>query len=263
MPNDENATAVRYALRDRVAYVCLARSAKRNAINDQVIADLAIAVERARSEARVAILYGEGEHFSAGLDLLELADREPLQGMLASQRWHEVFERIEFSPVPWIAALHGAVVGGGLELAAAAHIRVADETAFFGLPEGQRGIFVGGGGAVRVSRLIGVSRMTDMMLTGRTVTSEQGEAWGLVQYVVPEGRALDEASKLASSIASNSALSNRFITNALPRIGQIDQGTGLFMESVVAAFVASSPEAADRLRDFREKRAAKVQPPGS
>ncbi len=91
--------------------------------------------------------------------------------------------------MPVIAALHGAVVGGGLELASACHIRVADDSTFYALPEGSRGIFVGGGGAVRIPRLIGTARMTDMMLTGRVYNAEEGERTGLAQYLVPQGQA--------------------------------------------------------------------------
>src|SRR3546814_4783914 len=81
--------------------------------------------------------------------------------------WHEAFRHIQFGRVPVIAVLHGAVIGGGLELAAATHVRIAEPSSFYALPEGQRGIFVGGGGSVRIPRLIGVARMMDMMLTGR------------------------------------------------------------------------------------------------
>ena len=89
--------------------------------------------------------------------------------------------------MPVIAVLHGAVVGGGLELAVAAHIRVAEASAFYGLPEGQRGIFVGGGGSARIPRLIGTARMADMMLTGRVYDAEEGFAIGLSQYLVDDG----------------------------------------------------------------------------
>ena len=93
--------------------------------------------------------------------------------------WHAALERVQYGPVPVVASLQGAVVGGGLELASACHIRVADETTFFALPEGSRGIFVGGGGSVRIPRLIGVARMTDMMLTGRVYNAQDGERIGL------------------------------------------------------------------------------------
>ena len=97
------------------------------------------------------MIFGHGEHFSAGLDLAEHIERTPLEGVHHSRKWHAIFDDIERGAIPFVAALHGAVVGGGLELAAAAHLRVADATAFFALPEGRREIFVGGGGSVRMA----------------------------------------------------------------------------------------------------------------
>src|SRR5258705_12885076 len=97
--------------------------------------------------------------------------------------WHRGFDRIQYCRVPVIAALKGAVIGGGLELACAAHIRVAEPSAYFALPEGQRGIFVGGGGSVRLPRLIGGARVTDMMLTGRGYSPAQRAASGLSPYL--------------------------------------------------------------------------------
>ena len=126
----------------------LNRAAKRNAINDALVEALRVAVERAGGEAKAGIIFGHGDHFSAGLDLAEHAERTPIEGIHHSRKWHAIFDRIERGPIPFVAALHGAVVGGGMELAAATQIRVADDTAFFALPEGQRGIFVGGGGSV-------------------------------------------------------------------------------------------------------------------
>jgi enoyl-CoA hydratase/carnithine racemase len=108
------------------------------------------AFENLPDTVRAAVLDGEGEHFCAGLDLSELKERDAGQGMHHSRMWHAALERVQYGPVPVVAALHGAVVGGGLELASACHIRVADESTFYALPEGSRGIFVGGGGAVRI-----------------------------------------------------------------------------------------------------------------
>ena len=98
----------------------------------------------------------------------------------------------------------GAVMGGGLEFGAACHVRVAEETVRFQMPEGQRGIFIGGGGSVRISRLIGADRLTEMMLTGRIYSGIEGERLGLAHYVVPEGQALAKATELAERIARNS-----------------------------------------------------------
>ena len=258
----EQSEFVTYRLDGDVAVVGLNRPAKRNAISDRFVEEIGRAVDRARSEARAGVIHGTGDHFCAGLDLAEHVQKTPFEGVHGSRRWHEVFTRIEFGPMPWFAALHGAVVGGGLELAASTHVRIADTTAFFALPEGTRGIFVGGGGSVRIARLMGVARMTDMMLTGRSVDAETAEAWNLCQYVVPAGTALQKAIDLAHKAAGNAELSNYAIVNALPRIQQMARDDGLFMESFMASFTATSPEAEERLRAFLEKRAGKVAKPG-
>lgn len=254
---------VTYECVGEIAHVGLNRPDKRNAISDRFVEAIAAAVARAEREAKAAIIYGHGNHFCAGLDLAEHVKKTPIEGVRGSRRWHAVFSGIEHGTIPWISALHGAVVGGGLELAASTHIRVADETAFFALPEGQRGIFVGGGGSVRVARLTGVARMTDMMLTGRVASAAEAERWNLAQYVVPAGTAREKAHELALSAASNAALSNYAVINALPRIQDMAKEDGLFVESFISSFTATSPEAEERLQAFLEKRAARLKAPGA
>lgn len=261
MDRSGNSNWVTYELDGPVALVGLNRPDKRNAISDRFVEALLEAVERARSEAKAAVIFGHGNHFCAGLDLAEHVKKTPFEGVEGSNRWHEIFSRIEFGPIPWFSALHGAVVGGGLELASSTQVRVADASAFFALPEGQRGIFVGGGGSVRTARLMGVARMTDMMLTGRSVGAEQAERWNLVQYVVPEGEALKSAVSLAKQAATNAHLSNYSIINALPRIVEMSRNDGLFVESFIASFTATSPEAEERLNAFLQKKANKVAIP--
>ena len=135
----------------KVAIIRLTRPAKRNALNDGLILALRNMMDSLPSDVGAAVVAGDGDHFCAGLDLSELKDRDAGQGLHHSRMWHAVLERVQYGPVPVVAALHGAVVGGGLELASACHIRVADEsTTFYALPEGSRGIFVGGGGSVRI-----------------------------------------------------------------------------------------------------------------
>jgi (methylthio)acryloyl-CoA hydratase len=150
------------------------------------------------------------------------------------------------------------VVGGGLELASSAHLRVAEDSAFYGLPEGTRGIFVGGGGSVRISRLLGAARMTDMMLTGRVFDADEGQTFGVSNYRVPDGQGLAKALSLAEKIAGNAPLSNFAITQALPRIADMPAEKGLFVESLMAAIAESDDGAKERVRAFLEKRAAKV-----
>src|SRR3954447_24865836 len=160
-----------------VLTVGLNRPAKRNALNDGIILEVGDCFASLPDDIGCVVVHGVGDHFSSGLDLSELSDHDATGGLLHSQMWHRVFDRIQYSRVPVIAALKGAVIGGGLELACAAHIRVAEPSAYYALPEGQRGIFVGGGGSVRLPRLIGVARMTDMMLTGRVYSATEGSSY--------------------------------------------------------------------------------------
>jgi enoyl-CoA hydratase/carnithine racemase len=207
---------------------------------------------------KAVVLSGEGDHFCAGLDLSALSERSVAQGIVHSRSWHAAFDQIQFGRVPVIAVLHGAVVGGGLELASAAHIRVAETSTFYGLPEGQRGLFVGGGGSARVPRLIGVARMTDMMLTGRVLSAEEGQHAGLSTYLVEPGQGLAKAMELARKIESNATLSNFAVMHALPRIADLSQPDGLFVESLMAAIAQGDDAAKQRMQAFLEGRAGKV-----
>jgi enoyl-CoA hydratase/carnithine racemase len=242
-----------------IAVIRLTRGAKRNALNDGLILALRDVFEKMPASVRAAVIDGEGEHFCAGLDLSELKDRDAGQGLFHSRMWHAALECVQYGPVPVIAALHGAVVGGGLELASACHIRVADESTFYALPEGSRGIFVGGGGSVRIPRLIGTARMTDMMLTGRVFDAQDGERIGLAQYLVPPGAAFDKAFELALRIAQNAPLTNYALTHVLPRIAEQPADQGFMTEAMMAAIAQSAPEAKERVRAFLEGRADKVQ----
>ena len=166
----------------------------------------------------MAIIFPPGLDLAEALTWMDPNNAEAKAKRNRRGRWHRPFDLIARGPIPWVAALKGACIGGGLELASACHIRVADESTFFALPEGQRGIFVGGGGSVRISRLLGYARMADLMLTGRVLTAQEGERNNLCQYVVPKGEALERAKSLAARIAENADQSNWAITNCLPRI---------------------------------------------
>jgi (methylthio)acryloyl-CoA hydratase len=241
-----------------VLHVRLNRPAKRNAISDALIQQIHTAFVNLPADVRAVVVSGEGDHFCAGLDLSELVERDIGSAVLHSRMWHSAFDAVQFGRVPVIAVLHGAVVGGGLELASSCHIRVADDSAYFGLPEGQRGIFVGGGGSMRIPRLMGVARMTDLMLTGRVYDADEGERAGLVQYRVPTGDGLAKGIALAQKIATNAPMSAFAVMQALPRIAEMGPAEGLFAESLMAAVAESTPEAQTRLRAFLEGKAGKV-----
>jgi len=253
---------ITYQLDGHIALIGLNRPDKRNAINDPLIDELRAAVLRAHEEADVAVLFGHGSNFCAGLDLAEALARATGQIKAPRKRrrhnWHEVFDLIARGPIPFVAALHGAVVGGGLELAMAAHVRVGDDTALFGLPEGQRGIFVGGGGTVRIQRVVGTTVMMDMMLTGRLLSAAEGLQEHVIRYVTPAGEALAKARDLAARIAKNSIDTNWMIINVLPRIHDMSHDDGLFVEQLNSAR-ARPPEAEARLREFVDGKAKKLQ----
>ncbi len=251
--------ALQCTLDGEVAIVRLRRPAKRNALSDGLILALRHTFEHLPDGARAAVICGEGEHFCAGLDLSELRERDAAEGLHHSRLWHSALDAVERGRVPVVAALHGAVVGGGLELASACHIRVADDSAYFALPEGSRGIFVGGSGSVRIPRLIGVACMMDMMLTGRVLDADTAERAGLVQYRVPAGQALDKAVTLARRIAANAPLTNYALMHALPRIAEQPADHGLFTEALMSAIAQAAPEAKARLHAFLEGRADKVR----
>jgi enoyl-CoA hydratase/carnithine racemase len=246
-------------MRDDIALLKLSRPHKRNAIDEAMIRGIDRFFSALPAGTRVVVVHGEGDHFSAGLDFTDLGETDATEGVMHSREWHRTFDLIQHGKVPVIAVLKGAVVGGGLELASACHIRIAEESAFFALPEGQRGLFVGGGASVRVPRLIGVARMADMMLTGRTYGAAEGVAIGLAQYLVPTGAGLAKAMKLGSQIAKNAPLTNFAILHVLPQIAEADPRVGSILESLMAGVASSDQEAKNRMRDFLEKRAAKVR----
>lgn len=247
---------------DGVIDVMLDRADKRNALNAQTIEDLVTAFTNLpRLGARAVILSGDGTHFSAGLDLVEHhnEDRRPEDFMHICMRWHEAFNKMEYGGVPVIAALKGAVVGGGLELASSAHIRVADETTYFALPEGQRGLFTGGGATIRVADLVGKARMIDMMLTGRVYKGQDAVDVGLCQYLV-EGSSIDKARDVARAAAENPPLSNFAICSAISHMQNMSSFDAAYAEAVVAGVVNTQPASKERLEAFANKTAARVRP---
>ena len=242
------------SIEDGIAHLRLNRPAKRNAVNNGLLQDIEAALDGMGADATVVVISGEGAHFSAGLDLSEHQVRTPFEVLQHSQWWHRVFHKVQFGGRPVVAALHGAVVGGGLELATSTHVRVAGRSTFYQLPEGQRGIFVGGGASVRVSKIIGPDRMTEMMLTGRRYDAEDGYRLGLSHYLVDDADVLPEAFRLARQIATNAPLSNWASINAVANIGDMSMANGLYTESMAAALAQSSDEANKRMQDFLNRK---------
>jgi enoyl-CoA hydratase/carnithine racemase len=239
---------------DGIYTILLARPDKRNAISDRLLAALEAALVATPEGSRAILLAGEGKHFCAGLDLSEHQHRDAFGTMLHSQSWHRIFARIQNGGIPVIAALQGAVIGGGLELATAAHIRVAEPSTIYQLPEGRHGIYVGGGASVRVAKIIGAGRMCEMMLTGRILDADEGQRLGLSHYLVGAGETLAKAQELARRVAENAPMANWAMVTAIARIDNMASDDGFFVESLTAAVVQTNPEIAARIGEFLQRK---------
>lgn len=244
-----------------IATVRLNRPDKRNALDLSTIEQfVSIFNALPREGVRAVVLCASGDHFSAGLDLVEhhRQDRTAADFMHVCLRWHEAFNKIEYSGIPVIAALKGAVVGGGLELASSAHIRVADPSTYFALPEGQRGLFTGGGATIRVAGLVGKARMIDMMLTGQIYKDREAVDVGLAQYLVEDSEA--RAFEIARRAAENPPLSNFAICSAISHMQNMSPLDASYAESVVAGIVNTQPASKERLEAFANKTGPRVKP---
>ncbi len=246
---------LRCEISDGIATLTMNRPGKRNAMCEELLHAIDGFFSAPPKEAKVVILTGTEGHYCSGLDLAEHVQRSAEENLYHSRYWHQVMERIQFGGLPVVSAMFGAVIGGGLELASATHVRIAEPSTIFQLPEGRRGIFVGGGATAQVSRILGADRMTEMMLTGRKYNADEGMTLGLAHYSVGEGEALGLARELAGKISRNAPLSNYLMINAIARINDMARGDGLFTESLAAALSQTTPDAEEGLRAFLEKRA--------
>ncbi len=237
-----------------LTFATMNRPDKRNAMSDELLEALDAFFSHPPEGTKVVVLSGRGGHYCSGLDLSEHVARDAEGTMRHSRNWHRIMDQIQYGGLPVVSAMNGAVIGGGLELATATHVRIAEPSTIFQLPEGRRGIFVGGGASVRVGRILGADRMVEMMLTGRKYSAAEGLQLGLTHYTVEEGEALDKAVELAQKIARNASLSNYIMIQALSRIEDMAKADGLFAESLCAAVTQTSPDALEGLQAFLEKR---------
>lgn len=250
---------VRVERRGAIAIVTLNRPEKRNSLSDELVLGLQAFFSTIPRDVQAVVMNGTGDNFCAGLDLNELKEASTSESFETSVVGQRLNETVQFCKVPVIAVLHGAVIGGGMELAAAAHIRIAETSAYYALPEGTRGIFLGSGGSVRLPRLIGPSMVIDMMLTGRVYDATEGlQQLRFTQYLVDPGCGLKTAVALAEKVAKNAPLANYAIVQAIPRIVEQDPANGLFTEMLMVTLAQADEEAKLRLRDFLERKAGKV-----
>jgi (methylthio)acryloyl-CoA hydratase len=243
-----------FEMRGRIAVLTLNRPEKRNAVSEALIEDINRFFNTPPREALAVVLRANGDHFCAGLDLSQHKERNVDEAFDISRYWHRTFDLIQYGGLPVVAAMHGAVMGGGLELATTAHVRVAEPSTMYQLPEGRRGIYVGGGASIRVARVLGPGRMTEMMLTGRRLDAEEGQQLGLSHYLVETGEAFDKAMDLAETISGNAPLANKMMLNTIQRVDRMGESEGYFVESLASALTQASDDAQEGMRAFLEKR---------
>ncbi|RLB40670.1 MAG: crotonase [Deltaproteobacteria bacterium] len=242
--------------KDGVGFLLLNRPEVRNAFNQVMIDEIRESLEciRKDKEIRVLIVTGAGKAFQAGADIAELRRMSPLELL----RWNDGIVRInaalESLPQPVIAAINGAAMGGGLELALACTIRVMEESAKIGLPEVKLGIIPGTGGTIRLPRLIGIGRAAKLILTGDPIGAKDALELGLVDEIVPDGSVLKAAEDLARRIISNAPIAVELAKDAI-MIGRdlpIEHAVQYSQKNCVACF--STEDMKEGTSAFLEKR---------
>lgn len=256
-----SAATVRVETREGIRTLTVDRPEKLNALNSAVQKELEARVAEAAEDPalRCLIVTGAGEKaFIAGADIAELAKLTPLEGREHARRGQALLDRLENLPFPTIAAINGYAYGGGLELALACTLRVASENAKMGLPETSLGILPGYGGTQRLSRLLGKARAAELVLTAaKGVTAAEAHRWGLVNRVVPPGKALAAAFQLAGEIAANGPIACRYALEAIRRGVEMPLAEGLAYEATLFGLCAATDDMREGMNAFLEKRAAK------
>lgn len=248
---------IELVVQGQIAEIRLNRPEKLNAIDREMLDQLADAVQRVdqSSGARVVIMRASGERaFCVGADINDWTALEPIEMW---RRWirdgHAVFGRIAALRQPVIAVLNGYTLGGGLELALAADIRLAAEGIELGFPEVSIATLPGWGGTQRLPALIGAGRAKQMIFTGQPVSAAAAELWGLVNEALPRDQLDNRAEELARQIAANAPLAVQFAKQAID--GGSQGSAGYTIEALAGALSAQSDDAKEGLASFRERRA--------
>ena len=249
---------VKVSVEDRIATLTIDHPPA-NAFNKQVIEELDSVFDEvtADDEVKAIIITGAGQFFIAGADINEIyaVKDKPEEAEAFIRRGKEVFNKVEASQKPVIAAMNGRfALGGGLELAMACHIRLAEDGLRMGQPEINLAIIPGWGGTQRLPRTVGKGKALEMMLTGDPITAQEAYRIGLVDKVVPTGRVLKEATGLAKRIISKSALPVAAIIRAVNEGMEKDLRGGLEVETEQFVALQGSEDMEEGLTAFLEKR---------
>lgn len=245
---------------NKIGTISINRPDKRNALSKEVLQEIGTVLDSWEEDLTVRgiIFTGAGEKaFIAGADISQLANYDVQYGLAAHMQ--KLFDRIEEYPKPTLAAINGVAMGGGLELAMSCDIRIASVNAKMGLPEPTLGVLPGAGGTQRLSRLIGVGRATEMILTSRVLTAEDAERWGLVTAVVLENELLTQAGATLATVLQKGPLAIRLAKLIIGQGAETDQKTGLLLERLAQTLLYTTEDKLEGTAAFLEKRKPEFQ----
>jgi enoyl-CoA hydratase/carnithine racemase len=247
---------IQFEQREKIAVLTLNRPEAANALSKRLLLDLKKLLQtmRDRNDVQTVIITGSGPFFCAGADLKERKGMEVEEVKQAVQLIRSAINEVENLPQPTIAAINGAAMGGGLELALACDIRIAAQDAKLGLTETSLGIIPGAGGTQRLPRLIGKGRAKELIFAARKISGAEAETLGLVEYAVEAEQVLDRALGLAKEFVENAPLSLRQAKVAINQGMDTEITTGLKMEELAYNALLNSSDRLEGLRAFQEKR---------
>ncbi len=245
---------------DSVALIRLNRPDALNALNTELLGELAQALREAdkNEKIRVIVLTGSEKAFAAGADIREMADKTFVD-VFTQDFFAAEANAINSIRKPIIAAVAGYTLGGGCELAMMCDFIIAADTAKFGQPEVNLGVMAGMGGSQRLARFVGKAKAMDMNLTGRFMDAEEAERAGLVSRVVPAKKLMDEAMAAAQKIAEKSQIAVLAIKDAVNRSYETTLAEGLLYERRVFHSLFATEDQKEGMAAFMEKREAQFR----
>jgi enoyl-CoA hydratase len=252
----ENVEYLKWSSEDRIATITIARPPA-NALASGLLKEISGVLDEieGNEEIRVVLIHGEGRFFSAGADIKEFTTIKTGEDFAQLAEYgQDLFERMEHFPKPIIAAIHGAALGGGLELAMACHFRLVAENAKLGLPELQLGLIPGFAGSQRLPRFVGVARAAEMLFTSDPITGVEAVQYGLANHAYPEEQLLENAYKLAGKIAKKSPVSIGAAIKLLNYSKHESFYKGVKEEAKLFGDVFLSEDGQEGIKAFLEKR---------
>lgn len=246
---------IKYEQKEAVLYITICREKQLNALNKKTIAELSYLLSQYKKDdtVRVLILTGAGEKaFVAGADIKEFANFTAKEGEELAKSGHDnLFTKVAEYPKPIIAVINGFALGGGLELAMAAHVRIASEQAKLGQPEVALGLIPGYGGTQRLTQLVGKSKAFEMILTGEMISAKEALSCKLVNYVVAKDELMAKAEELAVKMIKNSP---NALKNSITAINSVYSNDGLQNEIELFGQCFGTDDFKEGVQAFLEKR---------